>query len=70
MQTYYYDFFDMIYMLSQINGKVPLSKRYRIEEHKSKALSSLGGIGNNNIIERESSLGKEVQLVVKEKDEK
>ena len=43
---------DMISMLSQITIKVPLSNFFRIEEHKSKALSWLGGIGNNdNIVE-------------------
>ena len=41
---------DMISMLSQITVKVPLSKLFRIEEHKNKALSWLGGIANNNII--------------------
>ncbi len=42
------DTIDMISMLSQITIKVPLSKLFIIEEHKSKALSWLGGIGNNN----------------------
>lgn len=36
---------DMIFMLSQITVKVPLSKLFRIEEHKSKVLLWLGGIG-------------------------
>ena len=48
-----FDPIDMISMLSQITIKVPLSKLFRIQEHKSKALSWLGGIGNNdNILEQ------------------
>ena len=43
---------DMISMLSQIIVKVPLSKLFRIDEHKSKASSWLCGIGNNgNVVE-------------------
>lgn len=43
---------DMISMLSQITVKVPFSKLFRIEEHKSKVLSWLGGIRNiNNNVE-------------------
>ena len=46
---------DMISMLSQIIVKVPLYELFRIEEHKSKALSWLGGIGNHiNMVEPSS----------------
>lgn len=51
-----YDLVDMIYMLSQIIVKVPLSEMFRIEEHTIKTVSWLGGIGNINIVERESSI--------------
>ena len=57
-------------MLSHITIKVPLSKMFRIEEHKSKSLSWIGGIKNNNVVKGESSVGKEVPIVVKEKEEK
>lgn len=43
---------DMIAMLSQITVKVPLSKLLRIEEHKSKALSWLGGIDASNVVKQ------------------
>lgn len=43
---------------------------FRIEEHKSKAPSWLGGFGNSNVIDRESLMGKEVPLIVKEKEDK
>ena len=39
-----YDPIDMVSMLSQIIVKVPLAEMFRIEEHKRKALSWLGGI--------------------------
>lgn len=39
---------DMISMLSQIIVKVPLSELFRIEDHKRKSLSWLGGIGDNS----------------------
>ena len=45
---------DMIAMLSQITVKVPLSELFRIEEHKNKALSWLGGIANNNSIDNQA----------------
>ena len=41
---------DMIAMLSQITMKVPLYELLRIEEHKSKALSWLGGIDANSVV--------------------
>ena len=41
---------DMISMLSQITIKVPLSKLFRIDEHKRKALSWLEGIGNDSSV--------------------
>lgn len=45
---------DMISMLSQITIKVPLSKFFRIEEHKRKVLSWLGGIGDNsNVVKQD-----------------
>ena len=39
---------DMICMLLQIIVKVPLSELFRIDEHKSKDLSWLEEIGDNN----------------------
>ena len=39
-------------MLSQTTIKATLSKLYKIDEHKSKALSWLVGIGNNNNVEQ------------------
>ena len=50
--------------------KVPLSEMFRIEEHKTKALSWLGGIGNSIVIKGEPSLGQHVQDRVKEKEDK
>ena len=57
---------DMISMLSQITVKVPLFELFRIEEHKIKALSWLGGIGNNGNMVEPSTTQK--SLVVVEDD--
>ena len=54
----------MISMLSQIIVKVPLSKLFRIDKHKIKALSWLARIGNSidnaewNIIQKNSTSNK------------
>lgn len=37
---------DMISMISQITIEVPFFELFKIDEHKRKALSWLGGIGN------------------------
>lgn len=47
---------DMISMLSKIIVKVPLSEMFRVEERKNKALSCLGVIGSNSVVEQESSV--------------
>ena len=44
-----YDPIDMVSMLSQIIVKVPLAEMFRIEEHKRKALSWLGGIQDKEV---------------------
>ena len=36
---------DMFTMISQMIVKVPLSKMFRIEEHKNKALEWINGVG-------------------------
>ena len=52
-----YDLVDMMSMLLKIIFKVPLSKIFRIEEHKRKTFSWLKGIGNSKVIKGDSSLG-------------
>ena len=44
-----YDPIDMVSMLSQITIKVPLVEMFKIEEHKRKALSWLGGIQDKEV---------------------
>ena len=48
-----YDPIDIVSMLSQITVKVPLSEMFRIEEHKRRALSWLGGIHDNSVATKE-----------------
>ena len=43
-------------MLWQITVKLPLFELFRIDEHKSKALSWLGGIGNNGNMNEPSAI--------------
>ena len=56
---------DMISMLSQITINVPLSELFKIEEHKNKALSWLGGIANNNITV-DQAMSQQTPLVIED----
>ena len=69
MKNTIYDPIDMVSMLSQITIKVPLSKMFRIEEHKKKALSWLGGIQDNNVVTQEPTITQQILVLEKEKEE-
>lgn len=62
-----YDPIDMISMLSQITIEFPLSEMFRIEEHKNKALSWLGGIRNSNVITQEPTIIQQTPIIINEK---
>lgn len=44
-----YTYVDMMTVFSQITIKVPLSEMFRIEEHRNKVVTWLGGIGMHSI---------------------
>ena len=63
-----YDPIDMVSMSSQITIKVPLAEMFRIEEHKRKALSWLGGIQDNEVVTQ--ALASTLQIPVIDKENK
>ena len=59
---------DMFSMLSKTTVKVPLSKMFRIEEHKNKALAWIKGVGQKNDVGTKRVVDEKAKIAPKYKE--